>query len=55
VVQNESTSDQLRLDARKLLEAALELMDYASLLISKSVEIDNHIARIERRKQVRKK
>jgi len=37
------TSEQLRLEAEKLRETAVDLMEYAALLISKSADLEKKI------------
>ncbi len=43
VPDKKSTSEQLRGEAEKLRETATELMEYAALLIGKSVELEKAI------------
>jgi hypothetical protein len=38
-----STSEQLRLEAQKLRETAVDLMEHAALLIAKSAEFEKRI------------
>jgi hypothetical protein len=42
-MENESASEKLRHEAQKLREMALELMEHAALLISKSNELETKI------------
>jgi hypothetical protein len=38
-------SEQLRREANELCETAIDLMEHAALLISRSIELDKHIAK----------
>jgi hypothetical protein len=42
-VSNKPTSEQLRREAEKLRETAVDLMDHAGLLIAQSVELEKRI------------
>jgi hypothetical protein len=48
MVQDDSVSERLRREARELRETAVELMEHASLLITKSVELDKQITKNEK-------
>jgi hypothetical protein len=43
LVPNQTTSEQLRREAEKLRETAVDLMDHAALLITQSVELEKRI------------
>jgi hypothetical protein len=42
-MEKETASEQLRREAQKLRETAIELMEHATLLISKSNELETKI------------
>jgi predicted HTH domain antitoxin len=43
VMPDKPISEQLRREAEKLREAAVDLMDHAALLLTKSVELERRI------------
>ena len=43
-VPDKPTSEQLRLEAEKLRETAIDLMDHAAILIAKSVELEKRVS-----------
>lgn len=45
MIDNESVSKRLRRESEELRRAAVDLMEHASLLIEKSMQIDNEIAK----------
>jgi hypothetical protein len=51
----ESTSDKLRREAEALRQTALDLMEHAALLITKSGELDKQIAKNNKAREGRKK
>lgn len=42
---NENVSKRLRREAEELRETAVDMMEHAALLISKSIELDKQIAK----------
>jgi len=51
MAEKESTSEQLRREAQKLRETAIDLMEYAARLINKSIDLDNEIAKNAKKTQ----
>jgi len=43
-VPDKPTSEQLRLEAEKLRETAIDLMNHAAILIAKSVELEKRVS-----------
>ncbi len=52
---NENVSKRLRREAEELRVTAIDMMEHASLLIAKSVELDKQIARNQKATPGRKK
>jgi hypothetical protein len=49
MIANESDCERLLRESKGLREIAVDLIEHATLLINKSVEIDRHIAKAKRR------
>ena len=55
MADEESKSEELRREAQKLRETAIDLMEHAALLITKSVDLDKQIAKNTKKEQGRVK
>jgi hypothetical protein len=46
---DETASDKLRRESQELRETALDMIEHAALLIAKSVQIDKHVVKSEKK------